>query len=115
MTQQQAEANWGWDAKRGSIPFKRPRITPHNIRVQRKLARPGTLIHWAGKPCSRGRAKVDERTENIAEIRDKLESQPRLESIALGAAGSGTVKLLAIASCIDNVNCLQCRRRYFAR
>jgi hypothetical protein len=97
MTQKQAEENWGWDAKRGSIPFKRPRITPKNIRAQRKLARPGTLIHWAGKPCSRGRAKTDEQLTDH------------------NGDGHGTVRLLAIASHIANVNCLECRRRYFAR
>jgi hypothetical protein len=117
MTQQQAEANWGWDAKRGSIPFKRPRLTPENIRAQQKLARPGTLIHWAKQPCSRGKAKTDERTEKIAEVRSQLTSQPRLESVALGVGGKahGTVRFLALASHIDNVNCLKCRRRYFSR
>ena len=116
MTQAQAEANWGWDAKRGSILFKRPRLTPKNIREQRKLARPGTLIHWAAKPCSRGRTKTDERIADSYAV-SALESQPRLEAVALGIddENRGTVKLLALASHIDNVNCLACRRRYFAR
>jgi hypothetical protein len=116
MTQEQLEANWGWDAKRGSLPFKRPRITPQNIRDQQKLARPGTLIHWAAKPCVRGRAKIDERIAD-ATARSTLTTQPRLESIALGLSGDGhgVVRLLAFASHIENVNCLACRKRYFAR
>jgi hypothetical protein len=112
MTREQAEANWGWDAKRGSIPFKRPRITAQNIRAQRKLARPGTLIHWAGKPCSRGKAKTDEKAVPISTCRHELESRPRLETIGLSA---GVVRFLAVASHIENVNCLECRRRFFAR
>src|SRR5580692_2603714 len=88
MNQTQAEANWEWDPKRGSIPFKRPRITPENIKLQQKLARPGTLIHWNGKPCARGRRRTDEKRD-------------------------GNVTHLGCASHIGNVNCLACRRRYF--
>jgi hypothetical protein len=90
MTREALEANWQWDPFKGDIPFKRPRLTPKNIRDQRKLARPGTLIHWAGKPCARGAKKTD-------------------------ACQHGNVTNLAIANHIENVNCLQCRRNYFGR
>lgn len=91
------EVNWGWDATHGSIPFKRPLLTARNIRDQRRIARAGTLIHWAGKPCIRGQKKLDERTETLSTI-------------------SGSISCIthsALASNIGNVNCLQCRKNYF--
>ena len=88
MTRKQLEANWGWSPTRGSLPFKRLRLTPNNIRDQKALARPGTLVHWAGKPCLRGRKGVDVKVD-------------------------GNVTETALASHIANVNCLQCRKSYF--
>lgn len=92
MTREQLEANWGWSPTEGSIPFPRPRLTAKNIRDQKRLARPGTLIHWSGKPCARGVWKID---ATITEM-----SNCRLEKTAL-------------AGHIENVNCLQCRANYF--
>lgn len=91
---QPLEANWVWDPVRGDIPFKRPRITPRNIRLQQKLARPCTLIHWAGKPCTRGRSKTDERKETCA--------------------SGAVITSSGLASHVENVNCLQCRRNFFS-
>jgi hypothetical protein len=92
------EVNWGWDPKKGSLPFKRLRATPKNIRDQQRIARPGTLIHWAGKPCARGTEKTDEHTET--------------HSTASGSISSVTHG--ALASHIGNINCLKCRQTFFA-
>jgi hypothetical protein len=91
MTRAQLEANFGWDPERGSIPFRRPLLTEKNIRDQQKLARAGTLIHWAGRfTCDRGKQGVD-------------------------VVEDGNVTHTGLASYIENVNCLQCRRNYFDR
>lgn len=91
MTTEQLEANWGWDDKRGSIPFKRPRLTPKNISDQRELARAGTLTHWSTVPCSRGLRMVD--TVPV------IGAQPPKD-------------FMKQADHIENVNCLQCRRLF---
>ena len=105
MTQEQAEANWVWDPKCGDLWPKewpkggRPRPTPQNIRAQRRLARPGKLIHWSAaevnkKLCLRFNAGVD----------------------AVPILGSKTGEKSKLgARFISNVNCLECRRRYFSR
>lgn len=107
MTREQLEANWGWDPKRGSIPFQRPRLTPGNIADQKKLARPGTLIHWAGKPCARGKRKTDQRIEAPGSVSI---TKPRMEELQLT---HGTVTYTALAGHIGNVNCLACRKTFF--
>jgi hypothetical protein len=91
MTREQLEANWGWDNETGSIPFKRPRLTLRNITCQQSEARPGTLVHWNGYPCERGLSGLDDQ-----------ERGPN-------------VKAIALASHIENVNCLKCRSIYFRR
>jgi len=55
LTREQAEANWGWSPKMGSLwpkewPKKRRlRCTDRNIMSQQFLARRGTLIHTTAK------------------------------------------------------------------
>ncbi len=94
MTRETAEANWVWHPKHGDLrpkewPKKRRiRPTDRNIMAQ-QIARPGTLIHTAAKTsCPRKACKTDETTE-------------------------GNVTQLAVATFIDNVNCLWCRKDYF--
>lgn len=85
------EANWGWSDDRGSIPFKRPRLTPVNIEAQERIARPGKLIHLALVPeevCKRKFQDID---------------------VTFGKQ----VTSLSIASHIENVNCLRCRKYYY--
>jgi hypothetical protein len=89
MTRKEAEANWGWDPVKGSIPFKRPKLTAENIKAQQRLARPGTLIHYDRYTCERGLTKTDK-----TEITE----------------GKTTITFSSIASCFENVSCLQCRR-----
>ncbi len=96
LTREQAEANWIWHPKRGDLRPKewpssrRLRCTDHNIMSQQLLARRGTLIHTAASStCPRKASAVDVRKET-------------------------TITHLAEASFIDNVNCLWCRRDYFA-
>jgi hypothetical protein len=93
VTREQAEANWIWDSVRGDIrpsewPKKtRIRCTDKNIMEQQRLARLGTLIHTAAKTsCPRKSTKADSSYEG-----------------------------LAVATFIDNVNCLWCRKDYFAK
>lgn len=95
MTREQLEANWEWDPKRGSIPFPRPRLTPRNIRDQRRLARPNTLVHWAGRPCARAKKMID-----TTEVLGNYPGPRRYHMTA--------------ASHIGNVNCLQCRKNHLA-
>jgi hypothetical protein len=97
MTREQAEANWIFDPKCGDVrPADWPKgrrlpCTPANVRAQRKLARPGTLIHTMAKTtCPRKKAKTDELIE-------------------------GGITYSAEASFIENVNCLTCRRDYFRK
>lgn len=113
MTREQAEANWIWDPKRGDLRPKawpknrRIRCTDRNIAAQIALARPGTLIHTSAETdCPRKKAKTDERAESFEVAR----SQPRKSELALAP---GKITFLAVASHIDNVNCLWCRRDYF--
>jgi len=101
LTREQAEANWGWSPKMGSLwpkewPKKRRlRCTDRNIMSQQFLARRGTLIHTTAKStCPRKACKVDVKIER---------------------AGKCTLTHSAEASFIDNVNCLWCRHDYFAR
>ena len=91
MTRKQAEANWGWSPKRGSIPFKRPRPTSVNICEQMYLARPRKLVHWAyvGTQCERKNSLTDQWVK-------------------------GAITFTGEASHIENVNCLACRKFYFA-
>lgn len=90
------EANLGWDPNKGSIPFRRPRATPANVKLQQEKAAHGTLIHWAGDPCQRGLSKVDQK-------------------VIFGREGKGKATLTALASHICNVNCLACRQRYYQK
>lgn len=94
MTRDELEANWGWDPQKGSIPFKRPRLTAKNIALQQEVARPGTLIHWQGHSCERSRTAMD---------------------LVKGYSGNETATYLAVASHIENVNCLACRKTFFSR
>jgi hypothetical protein len=97
LTRNQAEANWRWDPKHGDLRPKewkgkrRLRCTDKNVMSQQALARRGTLIHTATKStCPRKITKVDEESE-------------------------GKITTLAIATFIDNVNCLWCRQDYFRK
>ncbi len=99
LTKEQAEANWGWSPKRGSLWPKewpngrRLRCTDQNIMSQHFLARRGTLIHtMAVSTCPRKACDVDVKTEQ---------------------SGACTLTRSAVASFIDNVNCLWCRKDYF--
>jgi hypothetical protein len=105
LTREQAEANWGWSAKDGSLWPKewrnkrRIRCTDRNIMSQQFLARRGTLIHTAAKStCPRKACKVDDKTE-----------------IYQTSAGEGRIGHIAEATFIDNVNCLWCRKDYFTK
>lgn len=119
MNQLEAEANWVWDPKRGDLRPKewpkgrRPRCTKKNIEEQQVLARPGSLIHTASKTdCPRRKSRIDEREEVLERNTiDRLNSKPRKTEISLSP---GRVRFLAVAGFIDNVNCLWCRRDYFA-
>lgn len=102
LTKAQAEANWVWDPKRGDIPFKRPRITDENIRAQRKLASPGTLMHWVGMPCTRAKAQTDGPL-----TAEQAGEYMRKHNLKVGH--------MCAASHIENVNCLACRRRFYRR
>lgn len=106
-TKEQFEASWGWDDKKGSIPYKRLPLSDKNIKAQAELARPGKLIHWSGKMCKRGLAKVDVRTVKGPVSLDS----PRKENATLGP---GSITYMAEAGHIENVNCLACRWLYFA-
>jgi hypothetical protein len=105
MTRAQAEANWIWDPKRGDLcppewpNGRRPRLTPANIRAQRKLARPGTLIH---SMMAEGNRKICQRFNRRVDATTVIGSQNG-QKANLGARH------------IENVNCLECRKRYFAR
>src|SRR5271170_6369416 len=97
MERERAEANWIWDPRRG---YLRPKEWPKNRRIRptdrnimaQQIARCGTLIHTTAKTtCPRKACKIDERTD-----------------------ASGTVTQLAVATFIDNVNCLWCRKDYFS-
>lgn len=101
MTREQAEANWVWHPKRGDIRPKewpknrRIHCTERNIEAQIALARPGTLIHTMTETdCPRKRVGFDIRRETYDE-------------------GRGMIEHSAVASFIENVNCLWCRRDYF--
>lgn len=98
MTREQAEANWGWDPNRGSTRPKewpkdrRIRPTERNIMAQ-QIARVGTLIHTTAETsCPRKASKTDEKRD-----------------------AKGNVTGLAVATFIENVNCLWCRKDYFAK
>jgi hypothetical protein len=118
MTREQAEANWIWHPKRGDLrPKEWPKnrripCTERNIEAQIALAREGTLIHTSAETdCPRKAAKTDEREEVLTtKTQDKILSQPRRSAMSVGP---GTVRYLAVADHIDNVNCLWCRRDYF--
>ena len=114
MTREQAEANWIWHPEHGDLrPPSWPKnrrlpCTQSNIDAQQSLARPGTLIHTAAKTnCPRKKSKVDERTESYAVAKQAR----RMSDLALS---EGKITFLAVASFIGNVNCLWCRRDYFA-
>jgi hypothetical protein len=94
LRRDQLEASWGWSDTLGSLPFKRPKITPKNIQDQQKLARPGTLIHSASIPVRSLCPRANKETDVLVD---------------------GNVTHLATALFIDNVNCLLCRQKYFAQ
>ena len=98
MTRERAEANWIWDAKRGDV---RPKEWPKNRRIRptdrnimaQQIARGGTLIHTTAETtCPRKRCGTDVRHD-----------------------AKGNIVQLAVATFIENVNCLWCRKDYFAR